>query len=65
MNVNVAKSLIVEFQSNAIDLTADELYDSDLLINYLAALLGTAFEIDKFLFPNRILPCVFPEYKLF
>ena len=40
VNVNVAKSLIVEFQSNAIDLTPDELYDSDLLINYLAALLG-------------------------
>ena len=39
-NVNVAKTLIVEFQSNAIELTADELYGSDLLINYLASLLG-------------------------
>jgi len=40
IDVVVAKSLIVEFQSTAIELTNDQLYDSPDLINYLAALLG-------------------------
>ena len=40
MRIIVAKTLIVEFDSTATEMTAEELYNSDSLINYLASILG-------------------------
>ena len=40
MRIIVAKTLIVEFDSTASEMTAEQLYNSDSLINYLASILG-------------------------
>ena len=40
MRIIVAKTLIVEFDSTATEMTAEQLYNSDSLINYLASILG-------------------------
>ena len=40
LRVIVAKTLIVEFDSTASEMTAEELYNSNSLINYLASILG-------------------------
>ena len=40
LRIIVAKTLIVEFDSTATEMTAEQLYNSDSLINYLASILG-------------------------
>ena len=40
VRIVVAKTLVVEFDSTNVELTADELYDSPNLIQYLASILG-------------------------
>jgi hypothetical protein len=40
VRIVVAKTLVVEFESTATELTADQLYASENLINYLASLLN-------------------------
>ena len=40
LRIIVAKTLIVEFDSTASEMTAEQLYNSDSLINYLASILG-------------------------
>ena len=54
LRIIVAKTLIVEFDSTASEMTAEELYNSDSLINYLASILGIDSSKIKVCFSNNI-----------